>query len=86
MTTNEAKKDAAAKLRAAGIQFTRLSARTVSFEGFGYGSAVFVAIHGANVPAGWKSVFASVPKPSEGGYVPELGQRSTVDGNVPMFS
>ena len=75
MTTNEAKKDLAARLTAAGITFTKLTARTVSFEGLGFGSSVFVAVHGATFPKGSspKSYTAGVPKPSEGGYIAEAG-------------
>ena len=74
MTTHQAKQDAARRLQAAGIGFTKLTAKTISFEGFGYGRALFITIHDAfNLPKGWKDIcFASVPKPSDGGYVPEL--------------
>ena len=74
MTTNEAKKDCAARLSAAGVTFTKLKARTVSFEEFGYGSCIFVEIHGGNFPPNYskKDVFGSVPKPSAGGYATEV--------------
>jgi hypothetical protein len=81
MTTNECKKDCAERLAQAGVKFTKLKARTVSFEGFGYGIAVFVKICG---PV-WtetvrhrgdlkKGAFASVPKPSDGGYCIETDE------------
>lgn len=76
MTPNEAKKDYASRLNAAGIPFSKLTAKTVSFEGFGYGRSIFVAVHGAVFPQGTgpKSFIEGLPKPSEGGYVPEAGE------------
>jgi hypothetical protein len=75
MTLNEAKKDYAARLTAAGVPFTKLTAGTISFEGFGYGRAIFVTVHGADFPVGCgpSSYLDGVPKPSEGGYVPKAG-------------
>lgn len=73
MTPHQAKKDVSARLARAGVPFTKLTAKTVSFDGFGYGSAVFVTIHGATYEAGGDGLkqvaFRDVPKPSEGGYV-----------------
>jgi len=73
ITPNAAKKDYAARLQAAGIQFDKLTARTWSFEGFGYGRAVCVTVHGAKFPPGKsaKSYTDGVPKPSQGGYMVE---------------
>ena len=48
MKANEAKKAVAARLAEIGLPAFKLTARTVSFEGFGYGRKVFVAIHGWN--------------------------------------
>jgi hypothetical protein len=60
-------------LTAAGIPHKKLTAETVSFEGFGYGSTVFVTVHGATYNGNGDELkaacFADVPKPSEGGYV-----------------
>lgn len=74
MTINEAKADCLRILREHNVDPKKLTARTWSFEGLGYGKAIFVTIHEA-VPPGWKAWFASVPKPSEGGYVPELANQ-----------
>ena len=81
MTTNECKKDCARRLADAGVGFAKLTARTVSFQGFGYGACVFVKIHG---PAWTEAVrhqgdlkrgaFAGVPKPSDGGYCIETDE------------
>lgn len=71
MTTFEAKQDAKTRLDKAGIAFDKLTAKTVSFEGFGYGSGLFITVHGAKTPFGphRKAAFDTVPKPSQGGYV-----------------
>ena len=76
MTSSEAKRDYAARLTAANIPFSKLAAKTVSFEGFGYGRTVFVEVHGATFPKGKnsKSYMDGVPKPSEGGYVATEGK------------
>ncbi len=70
MTIPAAKKEVAAKLTQAGIPFQKLTGKTESFAGFGYGSAIFVTIHGAEFPEEFdiKSLTKDVPKPSEGGY------------------
>lgn len=70
MTPSECKKDAKARLDNAGIEFAKLSAKTWSFEGFGYGQCVCVTIHGAKTPFGphRATPFQDVPKPSQGGY------------------
>jgi len=41
-----AKKIMTEALQKRGVPFTKLTARTVSFEGFGYGKRIFVKIHG----------------------------------------
>ena len=71
MTINEAKKDAKTRLDKASIKFDKLSAKTLSFEGLGYGTAIFITIHGVQTPFGphRRTLFADVPKPSNGGYV-----------------
>lgn len=73
MTTHEAKADVKRRLLAKGVPYGKLTAKTVSFEGFGYGSSAFVTIHGARyngLGTHLKAeVFADVPKPSDGGYV-----------------
>lgn len=73
MTIHECKKDAARRLADAGIKFRKLTARTVSFSGFGYDDAVFVRIHEPDLPAGprRKEIFQDVPAPSRGGYIVE---------------
>jgi hypothetical protein len=75
MTTHESKQDAAKRLQEAGVGYSKLTARTVSFAQLGYGDAVFVTIHAAyNLPKGWKDIcFSGVPKPSAGGYIPTIG-------------
>lgn len=78
MTTSEAKKDLTKRLAADGITFTKLTARTVSFQGFGFGTSIFVAIHGGVFPPGKNTkTIAGIPKPSEGGYIPEPGDHCT---------
>jgi hypothetical protein len=87
-----AKRDVANRLSKAGIEFRSLSAKSTSFSGFGYGVGLFVSIHGAILPIGWKTnLFADVPKPSEGGYIVQLGRDCKIqreDGTtfVPMMS
>ena len=81
MTVNECKKDVARRLKSAGVDCLKLTARTVSFAGFGYGECVFVKIHNP----GWtdavphlgvfkKNFCADVPKPSDGGYCVETNE------------
>ena len=50
LTPHQAKKLAHKALTNAGVPFTKLRARARSFEGLGYGSAVFVTPVGARVP------------------------------------
>ena len=74
MTIHQAKADAKARLTKHGCTFSRLSAETVSFEGFGYGEVIFLTVHGMNsttVPHRevHQTVFGDVAKPSEGGYI-----------------
>jgi hypothetical protein len=68
MTLHQAKQDAARRLTAGGITYTKLTAKTVSFEDLARANPVFVTIHGATQP--WRHVFADLPKPSAGGYIP----------------
>jgi hypothetical protein len=70
MTTSEMKKDAKARLEKAGIAFDKLTARTVSFAGFGYGNCTFVKVHNPQTGFGphRREAFSSVPAPSKGGY------------------
>ena len=73
MTIYECRRDAAKRLADAGIKFRKLTAKTVSFSGFGYDDAVFVRIHEPDLPAGprRKEIFQDVPAPSRGGYIVE---------------
>ena len=74
MTASEAKKDVKARLERHGVAFDKLTAKTVSFQGFGYGCTVFVKVHGAKIPRNIQSmqeVFNDIPKPSDGGYCVE---------------
>ena len=78
MTVNECKKDLARRLAGAGVACARMSAKTVSFEGLGYGCCVFVKIHRPVWTTEIKHLgdlkrlaLADVPKPSEGGYCVE---------------
>jgi hypothetical protein len=73
MTVNEAKKDVKARLDKAGIAFQKITAKTVSFGGLGYGDCIFVKVHGAKTPFGPHrgELFSDVPKPSKGGYAVE---------------
>ena len=41
MKTSEAKTDLAKRLNDLGMPYDKLTAKTVSFEGFGYGKAIF---------------------------------------------
>ena len=69
MTTGEAKKDLAKKLSDLRIPFEKLTARTISFQGFGYGNALFVSVHGAiwRRDANLGTIKSSLTlKPSEG--------------------
>jgi hypothetical protein len=73
---SKAKRDVISRLSKAGIKYQSLSAKTIGFGGLGYGDAVFVYIHGAEFPVGWKDkFFKDVPKPSEGGYVVTSGRK-----------
>ena len=75
MTTNEAKKDLAIRLQELNMPYTKLKAKTLSFEGFGYGNAIFVEIEGATFTNGiGVECFKGIPKPSLGGYVPSIGK------------
>jgi hypothetical protein len=81
MTIYECRRDAARRLADAGIKFRKLTAKTVSFSGFGHDDAVFVEIHGAydddvfvqshGEDPRRKEAFQDVPAPSKGGYVVE---------------
>lgn len=73
MTISEAKQDVVNRLTKACIPFWKVTAKTVSFEGLGYGKSIFVTVHSGLFPSGMdrKSLFADVPKPSDGGYVVE---------------
>lgn len=72
MTTHQAKADFVGLLKARNIPFAKVTATTVSFEGFGYGRTVFVLVHGAHLaPSDWALLKEDVRKhgkPSEGGY------------------
>lgn len=71
MTIQAAKKDVTSRLNQAGITFDKLTAKTTSFAGLGYGDGLFIKVHGANTPFGphRKTIFEDVPKPSQGGYI-----------------
>lgn len=72
-TPATAKRDVAERLSRAGINFKKLSVKTTDFGGLGYGSAIFVTVHGAILPLGFKEkFFGDIPKPSEGGYIVSL--------------
>lgn len=75
MNINEAKSDFKRLLQQKGVPFAKLSAKTVSFEGFGYGRSIFVTVHGAHMkPSDWAGLqieVRSLGKPSEGGYIIE---------------
>ena len=74
MTIHQARKDAKDRLARHGIAYEKITAKTISFEGLGYGKAIFVEIHGANLyqfpnfipPVTFKE---GIQKPSEGGYI-----------------
>ena len=81
MTTNECKKDLAQRLTKAGVTYTKLTAKTVSFEGLGYGKCIFVKIWAphwtdmtANLGQFKKNFCADIPKPSAGGYAIETNE------------
>lgn len=74
MTTAQAKKDARIKLDASGIPYQELRAKSVSFQGFGYGTAIFVYVYGIDFQAPlllerWDQLCETIPKPSQGGYI-----------------
>ena len=75
MTTNEAKKDLAKKLQELGIPFTKLRAKSVSFEDLARDNVIFVYIDGGTFTrsVGLTCIFGVIPKPSEGGYIPQIG-------------
>lgn len=50
MNTHQAKKLVAASLEKHHIGYTKLRARTVSFEGFGYNKGIFVTVLGCPYP------------------------------------
>ena len=75
MTPRQAKKDLANRMASLGMPFTKLTAHKVSFSEFGYGDAVFVDIDGATFTRGiGTQCFESIPKPSDGGYIPRIGE------------
>ena len=74
MKTSEAKADLAKRLNDLGMTYDKLTAKTVSFEGFGYGKSIFIKINGATFKEGLGvKCFQGIPKPSDGGYIPEIG-------------
>jgi len=81
MTAPQAKHDALARLARAGITAT-VRARTVSMSDLARANPVYVSIVAA-LPFDWKTkLFADVPKPSDGGYIPALGTGATVAGKT----
>ena len=68
MTARQARADAIRRLKAAGVTYTKVQARTVEFSDLARAAPVFVEITGAD-PKAVTAVFADVPKPSEGGYI-----------------
>ena len=76
MNMNEAKKDFAARLKAAGIPFTKITGKTVSFSDLARATPIFLEVHGATFRMGMNELndlTQSVPKPSEGGYCANYG-------------
>ena len=74
MKTSEAKADLAKRLNDLGMAYDKLTAKTVSFEGLGYNTAIFIKIDGATFKEGLGiKCFQGIPKPSDGGYIPEIG-------------
>jgi len=74
MKTSEAKADLAKRLNDLGMPYDKLTAKTVSFEGFGYGKAIFIRIDGTTFKRGiGLNCFQGIPKPSNGGYIPQEG-------------
>lgn len=74
MTIHQSKADAKSRLAKHGCTFTRLSGKTTSFGGFGYGDAIFITVHGLHsttIPQReiHEKVFGDVAKPSVGGYI-----------------
>ncbi len=59
MTPHQAKKIIADALRTMHLPGYKLTAKTISFSGFGYGSRIFVKIHGWQPGDGWR-VLASL--------------------------
>ena len=76
MTLQQAKKDAKAKLDRAGLPYTGIRAKTVSFEDLARGEAIFVWVRGIDFQVDTdarieaiKRIRESIPKPSLGGYI-----------------
>jgi len=89
MTTNEAKKDLSKRLNELNIPYAKLTAKTTSFEGFGYGKALFISIHGATFKSGVgiAPLKVGLAKPSEGGYIPDIGNNCKWDdGKKVLFT
>lgn len=63
MKTTEAKRIVAQALQEQGIEYKKLTARTVSFQDLSRDSAVFVTIHGVTRSDPWRrSVKEALPK------------------------
>lgn len=72
MTTGQAKKDAAARLMAAGATYASLSAKTISFEDMARGSKVFVTVKSLIPLHGDWSTIQAIQDDKTKGYVLHL--------------
>lgn len=81
MTVNECKKDLCDRLKTLGVSCERMTGRTVSFEGLGYGRCVFIKMHRPvwsdrvkNLGELKQMLRGVIPKPSDGGYCIETDE------------
>lgn len=72
MTLNEAKKDCAVRLKAHGCVWSKISARSVSFQDLLRSNSTRVVIEDCIAPPDFnrESCFFGVQRSSQGGYLP----------------
>lgn len=72
MTMNEAKKDAIARLKRAGIEVLKIEGKTISFSDLARARPIFLKITLRGQVQGnlvRQVCFDDLPKPSQGGYI-----------------
>jgi hypothetical protein len=72
MTLNEAKKDCAARLKAHGCIWSKISAKSVSFQDLLRANSTRVIITDCIAPKDFNkdTCFMGIPKSTQGGYLP----------------